>query len=198
MNVTRIRLALWALAAMAAIALPIAYVARTPITERATGVANVGGAFVLTAAKGGEFDSKSLSGKPYAVFFGFTHCPDICPTTMAELTGMLKDLGDQANSLNVVFITVDPERDTPAVMTDYLSNFDARIIGLTGSPDQIAHVVAQYRVYAKKVALDGGQYTMDHSASIFLYGRDGRLRSTLDYGEKPLTKLAKLRNLLTE
>jgi protein SCO1 len=196
MNLRYIRIALWALAGIAAIALPIAYVARTPVTERATGVASVGGPFVLTNAKGGEFDSKSLAGKPFAVFFGFTHCPDICPTTMAEMSGFLGELGDKADAMPVLFVTVDPARDTADVLKDYMSSFDARMIALTGPDDKIQAMLRRYGAIATRVELDQGNYTMDHTASVFLYGPDGRLVSTLDYKEKPDVKLQKIKNLL--
>lgn len=196
MNLKHIQIALWSLAGIAAIALPIAYISRAPITERSTGVATIGGAFVLTSTKGERFDSKILEGKPYAVFFGFTHCPDVCPTTTAELTGFLGDLGDAAKDFSVLFITVDPARDTPEALKDFLSSFDPRIVGLTGAPSEVEAALRKHGATAIRVELDGGNYTMDHTASVFLFGRDGKLVSTLDYKEKPEVKLKKIKNLL--
>jgi protein SCO1 len=172
------------------------YMSRTPVTQRSTGVATIGGPFVLTAADGKPFDSKALAGKPYAVFFGFTYCPDICPTTTAELSGFLGELGDKADGFPVLFVTVDPARDTPEALKDFLSSFDPRIVGLSGPQDKIDAVVQSYGAIAKRVELDGGNYTMDHTASVFLFGADGKLVSTLDYKEKPEVKLQKIKNLL--
>jgi protein SCO1/2 len=196
MSLKTIQVALWALAAAAAIALPIAYLSQTPVTQRSSGVATVGGPFVLTAANGQPFDSKSLVGKPYALFFGFTHCPDVCPTTTAEMTGFLGELGDKAKDFRVLFVTVDPARDTPEALKDFLSSFDPRIVGLSGSQEKIDAVVRAYGAVATRVDLDGGNYTMDHTASVFLFGADGRLVSTLDYKENPTVKLQKIKNLL--
>lgn len=196
MTLRTIQIALWALAGVAAIALPVALISRTPVTERSSGVATVGAPFVLTGTNGAAFDSKTLAGKPYAVFFGFTHCPDVCPTTTAEMTGFLNELGDGAKDFPVLFITVDPARDTPEVLKDFLSSFDPRIIGLSGEVEKIEAVVRAYGAMAKRVDLDGGNYTMDHTASVFLFGADGRLASTLDYKENPKVKLQKIKNLL--
>lgn len=196
MNLKTMRLALWVAAGIAAIALPVIYLSRTPVSERSTGVATLGGPFVLASSKGGDFDSKSLQGKPYAIFFGFTYCPDICPTTTAELSGFLSELGDKAKNFPVLFITVDPARDTPEALKDFLSSFDPRIVGLSGPQDKIDAVVRSYGAVAKRVDLDGGNYTMDHTASVFLYDGNGTLTSTLDYKEKPEIKLQKIKNLL--
>jgi protein SCO1 len=196
MNFRTIQIALWSLAAIAAVALPIALMQQQPAAITSSGVATAGGPFVLASSKGGTFDSQTLKGKPYAIFFGFTYCPDICPTTVAEMTGLLGQLGPAGQEFPVLFVSVDPVRDTADVLKDFLSNFDPRITGLTGTPDQIAQVVAAYKVYAKRVDLDQGNYTMDHSASVYLFGADGQLRSTLDYKQKPEVKLQKIKNLL--
>lgn len=196
MNLKHIQIALWSLAGIAAAAVPVIYLSRTTVTERSTGVAAIGAPFVLTAADGSGFDSAILAGKPYAVFFGFTHCPDVCPTTTAEMSEFLNELGDAAKDFKVLFITVDPARDTPEALKDFLSSFDQRIVGLSGSQDKIDAVVRAYGAVAKRVELDGGNYTMDHTASVFLFGADGKLVSTLDYKEKPAVKLQKIKNLL--
>jgi protein SCO1/2 len=196
MNLRTVQIALWTLAGIAAVALPVALLQQQPATERPQGVSLAGGPFTLVSSKGGTFDSRVLQGRPYAIFFGFTYCPDICPTTVAEITGYLNVLGPAAKDFPVLFVSVDPQRDTPDVLKDFLSNFDPKITGLTGTPEQIAQVVAAYKVYAKRVDLDGGNYTMDHSASIYLYDAGGQLRSTLDYKEKPEIKLQKIKNLL--
>jgi protein SCO1 len=118
-----------------------------------------------------------LKGRPFLVFFGFTHCPDVCPTTLFEVSEILRALGPDADRTRALFITVDPERDTPAVMKDYLSSFDPHLSGLTGNAAEIAAVAKVYRVYFKKVLLDQGGYTMDHTAIVYLMDRDGRFVS---------------------
>ena len=111
------------------------------------------------------------------MFFGFTHCPDVCPTTLFEVSEILRTLGPDADRVRAVFITVDPERDTPEVMKDYLSSFDSRLSGLTGDPAAVAAVAKAYRVYFKKVPLDQGGYTMDHTAIVYLMDKNGRFVS---------------------
>ena len=129
-------------------------------------VATIGGSFRLTDQNGRTVSDQDLKGHPFLVFFGFTHCPDVCPTTLFEVSEILRSLGPDANGTRALFITVDPERDTPAVMKDYLSNFDPHLWGLTGDPSAVAAVAKAYRVYYKKVPLDAGGYTMDHTAIV--------------------------------
>lgn len=155
-----------------------------------------GAPFVLTSATGEPFDSRALHGHPHALFFGFTHCPDICPSTLAEMTAFMAQLGPDADRLKVVFISVDPERDTPAEIKEYLSNFDKRIAGLTGTPADIAKVTRAYGIVAVRQALPNGGYTMDHSAGVLLIDGSGQLVSILDQKEPPAVKLAKLQRLL--
>jgi protein SCO1/2 len=137
-------------------------------------IAAVGGPFKLTDQNGQTFTDQDLKGHPFLVFFGFTHCPDVCPTTLFEVSELLRSLGPDADRTRALFITVDPERDTPAVMKDYLSSFDPHLAGLTGDPAAIAAVAKAYRVYYKKVPLDQGGYTMDHTAIVYLMDKDGR------------------------
>jgi protein SCO1/2 len=158
----------------------------------------LGGPFELVRADGSTITDKDISGAPHAMFFGFTHCPEICPTTLFEAAGWLQQLGPDGDRLKVYFITVDPERDTPEVLKEYVSSFDPRITGITGAPDRIAKMLADYRVYAKRVDLDGGDYTMDHTATVYLMRADGSFAGTIAYGENPDTALEKLRNLLKD
>jgi protein SCO1/2 len=130
------------------------------------------------------------------VFFGFTHCPEVCPTALYEMSTMLAKLGEDAKRFRVFFITVDPERDTVAMMKDYMANFDPRIEGLVPAPEQLQKLAAGFRVYYAKVPTSGGGYTMDHTASVFLMDADGRFAGTLAYGEEASTREAKLRKLL--
>ncbi|ENP41335.1 hypothetical protein C055_01235 [Brucella abortus 78/36] len=131
-----------------------------------------GGSFNLVTMDG-AFSEKDLRATPAVVFFGFTHCPDVCPTTLYELDGWLKRLGPEAGDIKAYFVTVDPERDTQDVMNTYVSNVTDRIMGITGTPDNIAEMVKSYHVYARKVPIEDGDYTMDHTASIFLLDKGG-------------------------
>lgn len=159
-------------------------------------LASIGGPFVLTGTDGKPFDSASLAGKPHAVFFGFTHCPEVCPTTLNDLTLAFNALGDKARDLRAVFVTVDPERDTPEVLKEYLSSFDARILALTGSADDIAKVAKLYRVYYAKQPTSDGSYTMDHTSLVYLMNADGKFVGTLDFHEDSDVRVKKLEKLV--
>ena len=143
-------------------------------------IAAIGGPFTLTDQNGRTVTDRELKGKPFLVFFGFTHCPDVCPTTLFEVSEILRALGSDADRLGALFITVDPERDTSDVMKDYLSSFDSHLSGLTGDAAAIAAVAKAYRVYFEKVPLDQGGYTMDHSAFVYLMDKNGRFVSLFD------------------
>lgn len=157
--------------------------------------ASIGGPFSLTSHEGRRFTDKDLAGRPFALFFGFANCPDICPTTLLELTNRLAELGPAAKDLQVVFVTVDPEQDTPAFLKTYLSNFDPRIVGLTGTPAEIADIARKYRADYKKVPTSTG-YTMNHEASVYLMDRAGRWVGTLNYQEPADVQRKKLEMLL--
>jgi protein SCO1 len=137
-------------------------------------VAAIGGPFNLTDQNGRTVTDQDLKGRPFLVFFGFTHCPDICPTTMFEISEILRKLGPDGDRMRAVFITVDPERDTPAALKDYVSSFDPRIVALTGDEAAIAAVAKAYRAIYRRVPLKEGGYTMDHLAIVYLMGKDGR------------------------
>ena len=156
---------------------------------------DLGGPFALVDANGRPFTDRDLRGRPAALFFGFTTCPEVCPTTLARWTASLKALGPDADKVRLVFVSVDPERDTPAVLKRYLSDFDPRIVGLTGSPAAVASMLATYHVYARKVPLDGGGYTMDHTAAAYLFDRDGGFQGLSGYQETPQVQTAKLKAL---
>ena len=162
------------LAAFVAGAAAIAAVVVFALPSGHTQPSAVGGPFRLLDQDGRQRTDADFRGKPFLVFFGFTHCPDICPTTLFEMSEVLRRLGPDAANTAVLFISVDPERDTPEKLKEYLSSFHPRIVGLTGSPQEIAEVEKTYRVYAKKIPLDGGGYTMDHSAIVYLMDKDGR------------------------
>jgi protein SCO1/2 len=158
----------------------------------------IGGPIRLTDQDGKPFDSASLAGKPYAVFFGFTNCPDACPTTLSEIARTEDELGAPANELTTVFVTVDPERDTPAVLKEYISNFSTNTVALSGTPEQVAEVATEFRVYYKKVPTSDGGYTMDHTAVLYLMGRDGAFRDVIAYSEDHERFVAKIKRLLEE
>jgi len=160
-----------------------------------TGVVAVGGPFTLVDDTGSTVTEKTLASKPYAIYFGYTFCPDVCPTTLLDLSRWIKDLGPDSEKLNYVFVSVDPERDTPSLMHLYLSSFDKHIRGFTGTPEQIAKIAKEYRVFYGKVPTDDGGYVVDHSAIIFLMGPDGKLVTAIPYQENDASALAKLRKL---
>src|SRR5262245_34802371 len=144
----------------------------------------VGGPFALTDQNGKPITDKDMAGHPFLVFFGFTHCPDVCPTTLFDVAEVFRALGPE-REVRALFVTVDPERDTPAVLKDYLSSFDPRITGATGDDAAIASAIKAYRVYAKKVPTDGGGYTMDHTAIVYLMGKDGRFVAPFNMKRRP-------------
>ncbi len=154
-----------------------------------------GAPFTLVDQKGDEITEAAFRGSPSAIFFGFTHCPEVCPTTLFELDGWLKQLGDEGKEINAFFITVDPERDTPEVMGSYVTNVSDRITGVSGEPEKVLAMVKSFGIYWKKVDLENGDYTMDHTASVMLLDRAGDFAGTIAYGENPETAIAKLKRL---
>ena len=161
-----------------------------------TAPAAIGGPFQLTNQTGQVVPDANLKGKPTLIFFGFTHCPDVCPTSLFEISEVLKAMGKDAEGVNAYYISVDPERDTQAAMKEYLSSFDPRLKGLTGNAEEIAKVLSEYRVYAKKVPLKDGDYTMDHTALIYLMDRDGKFVSPFNINRKPEDAASDLKRYL--
>jgi len=158
-------------------------------------VAAIGGPFRLTSHKGEPIDNARLAGKPYLVFFGFTHCPDVCPTTLFELTELMKEPGPAADRFNVVFITVDPERGTQQLLAEYMTSFDERILALRGSREETDAVVKAFAAFARKVPVEGGDYTMDHTAGVYVMNAQGRFANMLDMHESREVRLEKLRRI---
>jgi len=156
----------------------------------------IGGPFTLMDTHGAVVTQRDLIGKPSAIFFGYTHCPDVCPTTLLDLTELMKAMGADADKLNVAFVTIDPGRDTTAQLADYLASFDPRIRGLTGTEGEIAAVAAAYHVYYRRVPNPDGGYAMDHTASVFLIDAKGQFAGTLSFEEDAKTSLAKLERLV--
>ena len=159
-------------------------------------VAAVGGPFHLEDQNGQPYSDADMKGRPFLVFFGYTHCPDICPTTLFDISQVLQKLGKDADRAGALFITVDPERDTPAKLKDYLSNFDPHLRGLTGDQAAVSAALKAYRVYAKKVPLEGGDYTMDHTAVVYLMDKDGHFVAPFNLKQTPEAAAEQLRRYL--
>lgn len=151
--------------------------------------------FDLPATTGSTISNKDLIGKPTALFFGFTHCPEICPATLYTMAQLKASLGPQGEDIQIVFATVDPERDTIAILKDYISAIDENTIGLSGTSAQMGKLARDFGIYAQKIALEDDDYTMDHTATVFLYDREGRISGTIAWGEPDDFALAKLKNM---
>ena len=194
----KLRVVLWCLVALAAIAAGLLLVMQRG--NRPNNVQTVqetiGGPFTLTGGEGKPFSSASLAGKPFAIFFGFTRCPDTCPTTLARLTRLRKELPQGDSSLAIVFVTVDPERDTAAEVGRYSELFASPVIGLTGTPAAIGQVKKEFSVYSKKVPTSGGDYTVDHTATVFLMDSQGRFVTSISPDESDQVALQTLRRVL--
>jgi protein SCO1/2 len=162
----------------------------------ATGPSAIGGPFKLVDDNGKPITDQDMKGHPFLVFFGYTHCPDICPTTLFEMSEVLHALGKDADRIGALFITVDPERDTPAVMKDYLSSFDPHLRGASGDRPAIEAVEKKYRVYAKKVPADNGDYSMDHTALVYLMDKQGHFVAPFKLNRKPAEAAAELRRYM--
>lgn len=194
------RIILWALVALAGIAFfylqfrhPPQQSARSSVTEMP--VFEIGGPFTLTGSDGKPFSSASLAGKPYAIFFGFTHCPDVCPTTLSRLTRLRKQLGQGDGAFDILFVTVDPERDGPKEVGAYSGLFGTPITGLTGTQQQIDQVKKQFGIFSEKVPMEGGDYSVNHTATVILMGKDGKFLATIAPEENDEAALAKLKRL---
>ena len=161
-----------------------------------SGPSAIGGPFKLIDDNGKPITDQDMKGRPFLVFFGYRHCPDICPTTLFEMSEVMRALGQDADRIGALFITVDPERDTPAMMKDYLSSFDPHLRGLTGDRQAIDAVEKAYRVYTKKVPTDNGDYSMDHTALVYLMDKQGRFVAPFKLNRKPEDAAADLRRYL--
>jgi cytochrome oxidase Cu insertion factor (SCO1/SenC/PrrC family) len=154
-----------------------------------TGQAQVGGPFRLTDQSGAVRTDRDFRGRYQLIYFGYSFCPDVCPTTLAVMGQALEKLGSEGKRVTPIFITIDPERDTPRILADYMKAFGPQFVGLTGSADQIKQVEKEYRVYAQKKPIDPAHpdrgYGMDHSSVIYLMGPDGRLVSFYDEAISP-------------
>ena len=156
----------------------------------------IGGPFKLIDQNGNQLTDSDIKGRPFLVFFGYTHCPDVCPTTLFDVSEVMRALGTDADRTGALFITVDPERDTPVVIKDYLSSFDPHLRGATGDRAAIDAAEKAYRVYAKKVPTDNGDYTMDHTALVYLMDKQGRFVAPFNLKRRPEDAAADLRRYL--
>lgn len=189
----RFRIVLWALVAVAAIGATALYLMRPP----AGAGAMTGSDFAMESTKGGTFTQADLKGTPSLVFFGYTYCPDVCPTTLAETLAWREDTGVGYDRMRTILVTVDPERDTKEVLRDYVGAFDENIIGLTGTQQQTEAIKASFGVYSEKGETDAtGGYIMNHTALVFLFDADGKLASTIAYGEDTASAEAKIKRLV--
>ena len=163
-----------------------------------SGATKIGGPFTLVDDTGVQVSEADLKGKPTVMYFGYTFCPEVCPTTLTDLVQWMQMIGRDADRLNYVFVTVDPERDTPKVMHDYVSAFDPRIRGLTGTSEQIAKVTKEYGVYYKRIPTSDGGYVMDHSAVLYMMDPNVRFVGVIPYQEDTAKAVAKLKKLAAQ
>ncbi|HWT44346.1 MAG TPA: SCO family protein [Vicinamibacterales bacterium] len=170
--------------------------ARPDVNEAAR--PSFGGDFALTNQDNQPFRLDQLRGRPAVLFFGYTSCPDMCPMTMSRIAAALKLVGDPAREVTTLFVSVDPQRDTPAVLREYVGSFSIPVIGLTGTPDEVARVAAQYHASYEVVPTGTTNYLVNHTSAIFLIDREGRLRQYFRFDEKPETLASVLRTLLSE
>ena len=194
----RVRIFLWGLVAVALLAfafLMLRPAPRPPAQRQPLEISSIGGPFTLTGSDGKPFSSSSLAGKPYAVFFGFTHCPDVCPTTLARMVRLRRQLGAGDRPFEILFVTVDPQRDGPAEVGKYAELFDSPVRGLTGSPAQIEQVKKQYGIFSQEVPDGSGGYSVDHTATVLLFDRQGKFTATIAPEEQDAAALAKLRRV---
>jgi protein SCO1/2 len=187
------RIVLWALVVVAAIAATALYMFRPP--QRPLGV--TGQDFALASTQGGTFTQDDLAGKPSLIFFGYTFCPDVCPTTLAETTAWRAQLGLTADDLRIIFVTVDPERDTAEMVKAYVEGFDPSVIGLVGSAEETAKAKAAFGVFSEKSGdVESEFYLVNHTALTFLIDADGSFEGTIAYEEASDTALAKIERMV--
>ena len=164
--------------------------------SKSTATAAIGGPFQLVDQNGRPVSDRDLHGRPSLIFFGYTYCPEVCPTTLADMSRWLKTLGPDGDKLQVFYLTVDPQRDTAKQLKQYLTAFDPRIRGLTGTPEQLARAAREYRVYYKRVPLGNGDYEMDHSTTTYMMDREGRFVGAIGYNEPDGQIMPLLRDLI--
>jgi len=192
-GLSRFRTILWTLVVVAALGATALFFFMPPRNPASTGLG--GGTYSLVDGSGAPVDQTMLVGHPSLLFFGYTHCPDVCPTTMAEMAEWFQQLGPDAANLKAYFVTVDPERDTADVIGAYVGWLDGKVTAITGSRAEIDKIIAAWKVLGEKVG-DGPDYTMNHTASVFLVNPQGGFEGTIAYGENADTAVAKIRKLI--
>jgi len=194
----KLRAGLWVVVGIAVIGFVVLLLNQrrpeAPQGEQIT-LSSFGGPFTLTGSDGKPFSSASLNGKPYAIFFGFTHCPDVCPVTLGRLAKLRKELDAGERPFEILFVTVDPERDTPDEVGKYATLFNTPIIGLTGSPAAVEQVKKQFGIYSKKVPDGQGGYSVDHTSTVLLFDKTGGFSGTISPEEADGMALAKLKRI---
>ncbi|RVU17700.1 SCO family protein [Methylobacterium oryzihabitans] len=178
--------------ALGLIALGLAAVTVLDLRRPVATASAVGGPFALVDQDGRSVTQRDFQGRPHLVFFGFTHCPDVCPTTLQQISDVLAALGPKGRDVKALFVTVDPERDTPAALKQYLASFDPRIVGLTGSPEAVAATIKAYRAYSRKVPLKDGDYTMEHTALVYIMDKDDGFVGSLNLMRPPAESAAEI------
>ena len=194
----RVRIVLWVLVAVVLAAyafLMLRPVQEAPTQQKPLAISSIGGPFTLTGSDGRQFSSASLTEKPYAIFFGFTHCPDVCPTTLARMVRLRQQLGAGDGAFQILFVTVDPERDGPAEVGKYAELFNSPVTGLTGSPAQIEQVKKQFGIFSQKAPDSSGGYSVDHTSTVLLFDRKGDFSGTIAPEEGDTAALAKLKRI---
>lgn len=194
MTIRTLRLILWAAAGVAFLASAWFLVLAPRFNASVTDTIGHGD-YRLEATDGRVFDQAALEGQPSAVFFGFTHCPEICPTTLGDIGAWETALGADADRINFWFVTVDPERDTVDLLRDYVS-WSPGVIGAGGDPAEVEKAIRAFKVYARRVPIESGGYTMDHSTYVMLFDSDGRFDQVIAYQEPEESAVAKLRALI--
>ena len=194
----RIRIVLWLLVALAMAAfafLMLRPVQETPTQPESLALSSIGGPFTLTGSDGKPFSNASIAGKPYAIFFGFTNCPDVCPLTLGRMVKLRNALQAGDRPFEILFVTVDPERDGPAEVGKYAELFDSPVTGLTGSSAQIEKVKKQFGIFSQKVPDSSGGYSVDHTSTVLLFDRKGDFSGTIAPEEGDSAALAKLKRI---
>ncbi|MFN0195075.1 MAG: SCO family protein [Aestuariivirga sp.] len=192
----KLRYILWGLAIAALVAASALWFAQKIENGNVASTVKIGGSFAMTDHNGQPVTEKSYAGRATAIFFGFTFCPDICPTTLARLSALTAKLGPDGLRLQVILVSVDPERDTPKVLKEYLAAFDPSFVALTGTPEQLASFAKTYLAFYEKVPVSSGGYTMNHSAGVYLFDAAGAFVDTLDAHETDDVALQKLKRLV--
>ena len=177
-----------------------AFLLLQPRLERwiANDVAEIGGPFELVSHTGEPFTEDDLLGRPHVLYFGFTYCPDICPTMLLQLGTIVSGLGAEAEALQVAMVSVDPERDTLDILSQYVPFFHEDFVGLTGSPEAVAAIAQSYRIYYRKIPFEDGDYTIEHTASALLFNADGTYADAIAHDESDASAREKIVRLIAD